>query len=100
MSPIIAAVALGLVSVLPGPGDDPVLFPGTGSGPSEETRQIVDAEVRTIVEECYERALRLLNENRERLDNLAHALLESETLDEHDAYRAAGFDRTPPAAVE
>jgi cell division protease FtsH len=91
---------IGLVSVLPGPGDDPVLFPGTGSGPSEETRQIVDAEVRTIVEECYERALRLLNENRERLDNLAHALLESETLDEHDAYRAAGFDRTPPAAVE
>jgi cell division protease FtsH len=91
---------IGLVSVLPGPGDDPVLFPGTNGGPSEETRQIVDAEVRTIVEECYERALRLLNENRDRLDNLAHALLESETLDEHDAYRAAGFDRTPPAAVE
>ncbi len=91
---------IGLVSVLPGPGDDPVLFPGSGSGPSEETRQIVDAEVRTIVEECYERALRLLNENRDRLDNLAHALLETETLDEHDAYRAAGFDRTPPAAVE
>jgi cell division protease FtsH len=91
---------IGLVSVLPGPGDDPVLFPGTAGGPSEETRQIVDAEVRTIVEECYERALRLLNEHRERLDGLAGALLEHETLDEHDAYRAAGFDRTPPAAVE
>ena len=91
---------IGLVSVLPGPGDEPVLFPGTAGGPSEETRQIVDAEVRTIVEECYERALRLLNENRERLENLAQALLEHETLDEHDAYRAAGFDRTPPAAVE
>jgi cell division protease FtsH len=56
--------------------------------------------VRTIVEECYERALRLLNENRDRLDGLANALLETETLDEHDAYRAAGFDRQPPAAVE
>jgi cell division protease FtsH len=91
---------IGLVSVLPGPADDPVLFPGTNGGPSEETRQIVDAEVRTIVEECYERAVRLLNENRDRLDGLANALLERETLDEHDAYRAAGFDRTPPAAVE
>jgi cell division protease FtsH len=91
---------IGLVSVLPGPGDDPVLFPGTNGGPSEETRQIVDAEVRTIVEECYERAVRLLNENRDRLDGLANALLDRETLDEHDAYRAAGFDRTPPAAVE
>jgi cell division protease FtsH len=91
---------IGLVSVLPGPGDDPVLFPGTNGGPSEETRQIVDAEVRMIVEECYERAVRLLNENRDRLDGLASALLDRETLDEHDAYRAAGFDRTPPAAVE
>jgi cell division protease FtsH len=88
------------VSVLPGPGDDPVLFPGTAGGPSEETREIVDAEVRTIVEECYERALRLLTEHRDRLESLTKALLEHETLDEHDAYRAAGFDRTPPAAVE
>jgi cell division protease FtsH len=77
-----------------------VLFPGSAGSPSEETRQIVDAEVRTIVEECYERALRLITENRERLESLAQSLLEHETLDEHDAYRAAGFDRTPPAAVE
>ena len=42
------------------------------------------------------RALAGLRENRERLDSLAHALLEHETLDEADAYRAAGFDRPPP----
>jgi cell division protease FtsH len=89
---------IGLVTVLPGPADEPLLFPGTNGGPSEETRQIVDEEVRKIVEDCYDRAVRLLGENRERLDGLAQALLEHETLDEQDAYKAAGFDRKPPAA--
>ena len=35
----------------------------------------------------------LLRENRERLDSLAAALLEHETLDEDDAYEAAGVTR-------
>jgi cell division protease FtsH len=38
----------------------------------------------------------LLRENRGRLDALAEALLERETLDEEDAYATAGVD---PAAV-
>jgi cell division protease FtsH len=33
----------------------------------------------------------MLAEHREQLDNLAHALLERETLDEADAYAAAGI---------
>ena len=33
---------IGLVSVLPGPGDDPMFFPGTNGGPSEATRELVD----------------------------------------------------------
>ena len=37
-----------------------------------------------------DRARELLAENRERLDSLASALLEHETLDEDDAYAAAG----------
>ncbi|MCW3064837.1 MAG: hflB [Solirubrobacterales bacterium] len=86
---------IGLVSVLPGPGDDPLLFPGTGSGPSEETRQIVDAEVRRIVDECYSRAVRRLREHREQLEHLARALLEKETLDEREAYQTAGFPPPP-----
>ena len=36
----------------------------------------------------------LLRANRERLDGLAAALLEHETLDEDDAYAAAGVERT------
>ena len=39
----------------------------------------------------------LLAENRDKLDSLAHALLEHETLDQPDAYAAAGL--TPVAAA-
>ena len=91
--------AVGLVSVLPGPADDPRFFPGTGAGPSEATQQLVDSEVRRIVDECYDRARELLRDNRERLESLAGALLERETLDERDAYAVAGFEpREPPTA--
>ena len=40
----------------------------------------------------------LLRENRERLDALAETLLERETLDEPDAYAAAGVPRQPEPA--
>jgi cell division protease FtsH len=91
---------IGMVSVLPGPNDEPMFFPGTNGGPSEATREVVDEEVRKIIDECYSSALDRLRENRDRLENLARELLERETLDEMDAYRAAGFDRKPPAAEE
>ena len=89
---------IGLVSVLPGPMDDPVFFPGANGGPSERTRELVDQEVRSIVDDCYAKAVDRLRENRDRLEMLAKILLERETLDEEDAYRAAGFDRKPAAA--
>jgi cell division protease FtsH len=93
--------AVGLVSVLPRPGNEQALFPGAdGNAPSESTRELVDAEVRRIVDECYVKALERLRENRDRLDSLAKALLEHETLDERDAYAAAGFDRPPPGAEQ
>jgi cell division protease FtsH len=84
--------AVGLVSVLPRPEDEQsALFPGAGPA-SEATRELIDQEVRRIVDECYESAVTLLQENRDRLEALSHALLENETLDEVDAYRAAGFE--------
>jgi cell division protease FtsH len=88
---------IGLVSVLPGPMDDAVFFPGTNGGPSEATRELVDEEVRKIVDECYVAALHRLRENRDRLESLARTLLEHETLDEEAAYKAAGFERKPKA---
>jgi cell division protease FtsH len=86
---------VGLVSVLPGPADEIRLHPSGAM--SEATRQLVDSEVRRIIDECYETALGLLNENRPRLEALATTLLERETLDEADAYEAAGFPAVPGA---
>jgi cell division protease FtsH len=47
--------------------------------------------VRRIVDAAHERVLRLLSEHRDKLDSLADALLENETLDQDDAYAAAGI---------
>ncbi|MEA2444844.1 MAG: cell division protease FtsH [Thermoleophilales bacterium] len=81
--------AVGLVAVLPR-DDDGSPF---GANPaSEATRELIDTEVRRIVDECYESAVSKLQANRERLESLSKALLEHETLDEEDAYRAAGFE--------
>ena len=85
---------VGMVSVLPGPQDEPLLFPGQGpGGPSEETRQLIDSEVRQIVEDCYAEAKATIIEHRAKLESLTKALLERETLDEADAYAAAGVPR-------
>jgi cell division protease FtsH len=80
---------IGLVTVV---SDEPQ-YPGAYDGNSEATRELIDREVRRIVEECYARAVGQLRENRWRLDALAQELLKRETLDEGDAYRAAGFER-------
>ncbi|HEV2057715.1 MAG TPA: ATP-dependent zinc metalloprotease FtsH [Solirubrobacteraceae bacterium] len=84
---------IGLVSVIPAPGEEPHFGPGGSVQVSDDTRELVDREVRRIVEGCYDRARRMLAENRDRLESLTQALLEKETLDEDDAYRAAGFER-------
>jgi cell division protease FtsH len=51
---------------------------------SEATAGMIDQEVRRIVEEQFEVARRVIRENRERLDRLALALLERETLDSQE----------------
>ena len=66
-------------------------FPLNGPETSPGTQQVVDEEVRRIVEGAHTDVALLLRENRDKLDSLAHALLEHETLDEGDAYAAAGI---------
>jgi cell division protease FtsH len=78
--------AVGPLTVLPRDGS----FPGA-TEVSPETQRVVDAEVRRIVTTAHDEVVALLRENRERLDGLGHALLEHETLDEDDAYAAAGL---------
>jgi len=41
----------------------------------------IDQEVRRIVDECYEKAKRILTENRDKLERVATALLEKESLE-------------------
>jgi cell division protease FtsH len=89
--------AIGPVSILPAPGQEQIVMPGSADALSEATRNLVESETRRIVDECYVRALEKLRENRERLDRLAAALLEHETLDELDAYRVAGLERAQDA---
>ena len=64
-----------------------------GQFAAQETLDIVDGEARRIVEECYAQAVSMLREHRDKLDSLSATLLERETLDEADAYAAAGIDR-------
>ncbi|MGX6600813.1 ATP-dependent zinc metalloprotease FtsH [Micromonosporaceae bacterium Da 78-11] len=88
--------AIGPVTVLPPPGQESPF----GDGVAPATKELVDAEVRKIVDECYAEALHLLRSHRDQLDQLAHKLFEAETLDEDDAYAAAGIDReNAPGAV-
>jgi cell division protease FtsH len=82
---------VGFLAVAPREGQS-ALLPGA-EPVSEATKELIDAEVRRIVDEELDHVRRLLTENRERLDALADALLERETLDELDAYAAAGIPR-------
>jgi cell division protease FtsH len=89
--------AIGPISVLPPPGQE---SPFGLDGVAPATRELLDREVRRIVDECYEEAVTTLRGHREQLDRLAQTLLERETLDEDDAYAAAGISReTAPGAV-
>jgi len=49
---------------------------------SESIAQEIDAEVRRIVAEAHETALKALTDNRERLDRVAETLIEIESLDQ------------------
>ena len=66
-------------------------MPMQGRPVSEATLQRIDTAVRAIVMAGFERATRILSDNRDVLEHGAQALLEQETLDE-DAIRALTAD--------
>ena len=57
--------------------------PGQGGGKmkSGETISKLDKEVRKVIDECYEKARVILEENRDKLDAMAEALMKYETID-------------------
>ena len=87
---------IGFVNIGAPEGMSPFM-PGVESA-SEATQELVDREVHRIVETEQEHTRALLTEARDKLDALAEALLERETLDEADAYRIAGVERVADGA--
>jgi cell division protease FtsH len=81
---------IGPLAVLPSESAGPLL-PGA-SEVSARTQERVDEEVERLVEQAHKDVLALLADNRAKLDSLAAALMEHETLDEDDAYAAAGIE--------
>jgi cell division protease FtsH len=86
---------IGTVTVIATDGQGPLL-PG-GAEVSEETQRLLDEEVRRLVASLHEEVVTLLKENRDKLDSLAEALLEQETLEQAEAYAAAGIGESPEA---
>ena len=58
---------------------------------SEETARLIDSEVKKIVDSCYENAIKKLTENKDKLDLLAKALIEKETMDEAEVRKLLGY---------
>jgi cell division protease FtsH len=93
------SAAVGPVTLAP--RESPFLSGGGGSafGPgkpySETTAELIDAEVRRILQDHYDEAVRLLSEHRRELDALAVALLEHETLEEEEILMVTGLRRAP-----
>jgi cell division protease FtsH len=84
---------VGLVSVLPSSSDIYSVSSDWGAT-SEATKELVDSEVRALIDACHTAAIERLERSRQRLDALAAALLDRETLDEREAYAAVGLDRS------
>jgi cell division protease FtsH len=79
---------VGRLSALP---NDAQQAYGLSAAPA--TLDVIDHEMRRIVDECYEEACQKLRDHRGQLNALAEALLANETLEEADAYRIAGVKR-------
>jgi cell division protease FtsH len=66
---------------------------------SERTAQMVDDEVKRLVDEAYSRASSILSQHRELLDRIAQALLERETIDREDLDRLVKNQPLPPRSL-
>jgi cell division protease FtsH len=63
---------------------DPIGGGSTETGYSEKTAELIDEEIRALVQEASRRALKVLTVNKKYLEAIKVALLEKETLDEKE----------------
>ncbi|HVU14018.1 MAG TPA: ATP-dependent zinc metalloprotease FtsH [Phototrophicaceae bacterium] len=62
---------------------------------SEQAAEEIDNEVKRILQTAYQRAKTILNENREKLEQIAHVLMEQETLDRSGFEELMGGSSAP-----
>ncbi len=67
-------------------------LPG-GHDYSPQTAEVIDQEVRVMIDEAYAETRRTLDENREKLEAIAQALLKYETLDASEIHRLIRGER-------
>jgi cell division protease FtsH len=85
--------AIGFVTVIPAEARGPFI---TGAGEtSEATQQVIDEQVRQLIDTAHQDVTAVIGAHRAQLEALAQALLKDETLDESDAYAAAGMPGRP-----
>ena len=69
-------------------GEDHEVFLGRdfsqGRNYSESVASVIDEEIKRIVDECYAKCEKLLIDNRDKLDNVANALMKYEKLDANE----------------
>ncbi len=82
--------------------DDGEVFLGMSAGAkprhmSDDTAEAIDQEVRAIIDECYGRAKKILEDNIDKLHSMADALMEYETIssDQIDDIMAGAKPRAP-----
>ncbi len=81
-------------------GSDQEVFVGMEFGQSrefsEQTAATIDAEIKRLIDICYERACQLLTENRDKLTAVAEALLERDTLNRAEFEMVMAGQELPP----
>ena len=65
---------------------------------SDHTRRMVDEEQQYLTDLAHRRAMKIVGDNRELLEALAHTLLENEVLEREDIERLVAEHRAAPAA--
>ena len=66
---------------------------------SSETKQRIEDEVRRMIDESYQRAKKLLTDNRVQLDRLAAGLVEYETLDKTEMEAVIRGEKLPARKI-
>jgi cell division protease FtsH len=66
---------------------------------SEQVAYEIDQEVRQIIENCYARARQILTENRDKMDRVAQALLERESLTREEFLALLQDEPTAPEGI-